>query len=388
MASRPPRNNAQITRRQALATAIGTASTAVAAGALGPLPAAAQSKDSPVDNDISVAADGNYERVPLRKDVIKVTAVQSPIQAADASNPQPVIKKNLDRMLESIDDANGFPGPQDLVCFHEQPIMGWNPWTREEALKVAIEVPGEETEMLGKKARQYGCYVAFGTYARDKDWPGHLLLNGVLIGPDGEVVAQHWKQHNVRLRPDWTMYTTSAYDVLDRYIEMYGEDAVLPVARTDIGNLSLLISPYDPDIHRAISLKGMEIGVRFSSGGFSPEDSKSSSLFNQNYTITVNQSLSPDQPGFPAYAGSGGTSIYGPFGKEVAMAKSIHEEFISAPLPMASFRKSHRLPDVPMALVMPVYQKYRPPYDPGLQLDYIPNDPQDAARYFNSKRNW
>lgn len=388
MASRPPRNNAQITRRQALATAIGTASTAVAAGALGPLPAAAQSKDSPVDNDISVAADGNYERVPLRKDVIKVTAVQSPIQAADASNPQPVTKKNLDRMLESIDDANGFPGPQDLVCFHEQPIMGWNPWTREEALKVAIEVPGEETEMLGKKARQYGCYVAFGTYARDKDWPGHLLLNGVLIGPDGEVVAQHWKQHNVRLRPDWTMYTTSAYDVLDRYIEMYGEDAVLPVARTDIGNLSLLISPYDPDIHRAISLKGMEIGVRFSSGGFSPEDSKSSSLFNQNYTITVNQSLSPDQPGFPAYAGSGGTSIYGPFGKEVAMAKSIHEEFISAPIPMASFRKSHRLPDVPMALVMPVYQKYRPPYDPGLQLDYIPNDPQDAARYFNSKRNW
>lgn len=377
------KKSAQMTRRQ-LVAALGTASTVAAAGSLG----AAENTESQVDNDISVAADGNYERVPLRKSSIRVTAVQSPIQAADANNPKPVLKKNLKRMLDYIDDANGFPGPQDLICFHEQPIMGWNPWTRAEALKVAIEVPGVETEALGKKAKQYGCYIAFGTYARDKDWPGHLLLNGVLIGPDGEVVTQHWKQHNVRLSPNWTMYTTSAYDVLDRYTEMYGADAVLPVARTDIGNLSLMTSPYDPDIHRALSLKGMEIGVRFSSGGFNATDSRSSSLFNQNYTITTNQSLSPDQPGFPAFSGSGGTSIYGPFGKEVAMAKSIHEEFIKASLPMGDFRKSHRLPDIPMALVMPVYQKYRPPYDPGLQQDYIPSDPQDAARYFKSKRNW
>jgi predicted amidohydrolase len=376
-----------MTRRQ-LVAAIGSASTAVAAGSLGALSASAQTNASQVDNDISVAVNGKYEMVPLRKEVIRVTAVQSPLQAADHKNPKPVMKKNLNRMLEYIDDANGFPGPQDLICFHEQPIMGWSPWTRAESLKVAIEVPGEETEALGKKAKQYGCYVAFGTYARDKDWPGHLLLNGVLIGPDGEVVAQHWKQHNVRLQPDWTMFTTSAYDVLERYIEMYGADAVLPVARTDIGNLSLLISPYDPDIHRALTLKGMEVGVRFSSGGFNATDSQSSSLFNQNYTITVNQSLSPDQPGFPAYAGSGGTSIYGPFGREVAMAKSVHEEFITAALPMGSFRKSYRLPDIPMDLVMPVYAKYQPPNPSGMQLDYIPNDPEDAARHFTSKRNW
>ncbi len=387
MEAKNKKEKAQMTRRQ-LVAAFGTASVAAVAGSLGAPNAAAKDIDSQLDNDISVATDGNYERVPLRKDSIRVTAVQSPIEAVDASNPKPGMKKNLDRMLQYIDDANGFPGPQDLVCFHEQPIMGWNPWTRAEALKVAIEVPGVETEALGKKAKQYGCYIAFGSYVKDKDWPGHLLLNGVLIGPDGEVVANHWKQHNVRLSPNWTMYTTSAYDVLDRYTEMYGADAVLPVARTDIGNLSLLISPYDPDIHRALSLKGMEVGVRFSSGGFNATDSQSSSLFNQNYTITTNQSLSPDQPGFPAFSGSGGTSIYAPFGKEVAMAKSVHEEFIKASLPMADFRKTHRLPDVPMALVMPVYEKYQPPYDPGLQLDYIPSDPQDAARYFKSKRNW
>jgi predicted amidohydrolase len=370
---------APVPRRMALNSA-----AALATATLG---ASAHAASGPVDNDISVAADGKYERVALKKDVIRVTAIQSPLYAADPANPKPVMTKNLGIMLDLIDAANGFPGPQDLLCFHEQPIMGWAPWTRQEALKVTIEIPGKETEALGKKAKQYGCYIAFDTYARDPDWPGHLLLIGVLIGPDGNVVAQHWKQHNVRLRNDWTMFTTSAYDVLPRYIEMYGADAVLPVARTDIGNISLLTSPYDPDIHRAITLKGMEIAVRFSSGGFNATDSQSSSLFNRNYTITVNQSISPGNPGAD-FSGAGGTSIYGPGGREVAMAKSANEEMIATSIPMAEFRKTFRLPDIPMALVMPVYQKYRPMFDPGLQLDYIPTDSTDSAKYHMAKRNW
>jgi predicted amidohydrolase len=376
-------NSNSMTRRAALS---GGAAT-LAAGALGGISAPAEAADAP-DNDISVAVDGKYETVPLRKDNLRVTAIQSEIRAADASNPRPIMQKNLNLMLDLLDSANGFPGHQDLVCFHEQPIMGWNPWNRKEALKVAIEIPGEETEALGKKAKEYGCYIAFGTYARNADWPDHLLLIGVLIGPDGNVAAQHWKQHNVRLSPTWTMFTTSAYDVLPRYIEMYGADAVLPVARTDIGNLSLLTSPYDPDIHRAISLKGNEITVRFSSGGFSETDSRSGSFFNGNYTITINQSLSPNNKGFPDYSGSGGTSIYGPRGKELAIAKTVHEEFVSTGIPIADFRARHRIPDIPMALVKPVYDRYQPPYDPGLQLDHLPEDLTSAGKYFYSKRNW
>ena len=372
-----------LTRRTALARAAQASAAALAGGAAAAAAANAQSGD-----EISVAVNGVYRTAPLKKESIRVTAVQSAIRAADPDNPRRVMRDNLNRMLDHIDNANGFPGKQDLVCFHEQPIMGWNPWTREQALKVSIEVPGRETEAIGKKAKEHGCYVAFGSYVVDEDWPRHLLLNGILIGPDGNVAAQHWKQHNVRLGREWTMFTTSAYDVLDRYIEMYGADAVLPVARTDIGNLSLLISPYDPDIHRAIALKGMEIGIRFSSGGFAQEDSKSSSLFNQNYTITVNNSLSRDNPGFPEYSGPGGTSIYGPFGREVAMAKSVHEEYVRATIPVGSFRRTHRPPDIPMALVMPVYERYTPPNPPGLQLAYLPKDLYDAARYYNENRTW
>ncbi|MEQ8509727.1 MAG: nitrilase-related carbon-nitrogen hydrolase [Rhodospirillaceae bacterium] len=376
-----------ISRKSVLRGFAGTGAAALGTGLFGQSASNAFAQGSP-NTAVNVPVNGKYATVPLRKDRIRVTAVQSPIRAADPNSPKKVMTANLNEMLESIDQANGFPGRQDLVCFHEQPIMGWNPWTREEALKVAIEIPGRETEALGKKAKEYGCYIAFGTYAKSDDWPGHLLLIGVLIGPDGEVAAQHWKLHNVRLSPTWTMFTTSVWDVLDQYTEMYGADAVLPIARTDIGNLSLTISPYDPDLHRALAIKGAEVCVRFSSGGFSAEDSKSAALFNQNYVITVNQSLSPDQPGFPAYAGAGGTSIYGPFGREVDIAESIHEEHITATIPIAEFRQNHRLPDVPLSMVMPVYEQYQPPNPPNLQAKYQPDTPEEAAQYFTKNRTW
>ena len=64
----------------------------------------------------------------LKKDVIKVIAIQSQLIGVDSDNPRPQMRKNLDKMIELIDSANGFiPGKQDLLCFHEQPIMGWQP---------------------------------------------------------------------------------------------------------------------------------------------------------------------------------------------------------------------------------------------------------------------
>ncbi|MGA9026382.1 MAG: nitrilase-related carbon-nitrogen hydrolase [Steroidobacteraceae bacterium] len=379
-----------MSRREAIsATALGLASAAMGAGARSAPSPSAGIRAVPDSSSDLVARDGKYATVPLKRDSLKVTAVQSRIRAADARNPQKQIRENLDHMIELIDDANGFPGPQDLVCFHEQPIMGWNPWSREEALRVAIEVPGEETGLLGKKARQYGCHVSFATFARDPQWPGHLLSLGVLIGPDGGVIAKHWKAHNGRgFRPNWDLYTTSIYDVLDRYTEMYGTDAVLPLARTEIGNISLTGPPFEPDIYRALSLKGMEISLRTASGGFATEDPLTSSMFNRIYTVVPNNSISPGNPGFPEASGAGGTVIYAPGGRVLAKAQTENEEFVTATIPIAEFRKTHTLPEIPMAMVLAVYGQYVPRYSPNLQGSYIPADFVDASRYFASKRNW
>lgn len=380
-----------LSRRELIAAAsagLGAAALTGGGSAFGADQASGTESDS---RKVSVPADGQYARVPLRKDRLRVTAVQSYMRAIrNTSNPAREMKANVDHMVDLIDMANGFAGPQDLVCFHEQPIMGWNPWTREEALRVAIEVPGIETERLGKKAREYGCYITFGTYAKDPDWPGHLLLNGILIGPEGNVVANHWKTSNARgFRPGWDIFTTSIYDVLDAYREMYGEDEVLPIARTDIGNISCSITPGQPDLVRALAMKGLELRLSSASGGYSVEEAQLMSLHNRLWSVVCNQSVSPEQPGFPAFAGSGDTAIFSPDRSPPRRAKSVHEEFVTATIPMAEFRRSRTIPPwVPMEMLLPVFEAYTPRYGPNEQTSYIPTDSADASRHFAEKRNW
>jgi predicted amidohydrolase len=372
-------------RRRELMTA-GAAGLAAAALAGGAASGASAQAASPV----SVPDDGNYARVPLRKDALRVTAVQSFMRAIrDTGNPAREMQANVDHMIELIDMANGFYGPQDLVCFHEQPIMGWNPWTREEALRVAIDVPGPETERLGRKAKEYGCYITFGTYARDPDWPGHLLLNGVLIGPDGEIAANHWKTSNVRGGiPGWDIFTTSIYDVLDQYREMYGEDALLPIARTDIGNVCCSITPFQPDVVRAMAMKGLELRLSSASGGYLVEEAALLSRYNKLWSVVCNQSISPEQPGFPEFSGAGDTAIFAPDGS-ITRARSAHEEFVRTTIPIADFRRTRTVPPwVPMEMLLPVYQAYTPRYGPNGQANYIPADSADASRHFAKQRNW
>ena len=381
-------DNPESLRRRQLLTA---GSAGAVALALGGRAAGAQDAVADGGGSVSVAADGEYERVPLRKDTVRVTAVQSIMRAVrNTQNPGPEMKANLDHMIDLIDKANGFGGPQDLVCFHEQPIMGWNPWTREQVLRVAIEIPGPETEALGRKAKEYGCYITFGTYAKDADWPGHVLLNGVLIGPEGNVVANHWKTNNIRgFIPGWDIFTTAIYDVLDRYREMYGEDEVLQVARTDIGNVSCSITPGQPDVIRALAMKGLEVRLSSSSGGYSLTEAQTIARHNRLWSVVCNQSVSPEQPGFPEFSGSGDTAIFDPRGQIAARARSVHEEFVRTTIPMAAFRGSRTLPPgVPIEMLRPVHDRYVPRDGPNSQASYQPADSTDASRHFRSIRNW
>lgn len=141
--------------------------------------------------------------------------------------------------------------------FHEFPISGWDRWDRGQTLELCIEVPGPETEQIAEKARAYKVHVGFGAYVRDPDWPRHVLSITTLVGPEGEIVAKHWKARNVKgVFPGFELFTTTIYDVLDEYRERYGEDAVIPVARTPLGNICLSSAQLEPELFRAMALKG------------------------------------------------------------------------------------------------------------------------------------
>jgi predicted amidohydrolase len=339
-----------------------------------------------------VREDGTYATEELRRDMIMAAVVQTRVRGISGDNPEPEIRRNLDYMLECIDIAQSNGPPNDLLLFHEFPLCGFSNWTREQHYRLALEIPGPETEEIAKRCKQYNCYVVFGTYAKDPDWPDHILHLMVMVGPEG-VVAKHWKQRNVRgMFPGSEQYTTVIYDVLDQFVEMYGQDAVIPVARTEIGNIAMSAVQFEPELFRCFALKGAEIICRVATGGFEYEDMRLTSYHNSVYTMICNNSVTTGErnPGYfddEAYGGSGRSAIFGPRGVELEKCGPFETKRMVM-IPMAQFRAKHRIPDLHLKLYQPVLDQYQERYDPNGYSEYLPKDKRDAFRHFSERSRW
>jgi len=371
-----------LSRRGILGSMAGLGLAAMATGRAG---AAVPKGGAPVE----VRPDGTYAVVPLARDAFTLGVAQSRVIPVDLSRLKATRKANLDHMLALIDASTmGFVKP-DLLVFHEFPITGWRDWTRDEVLRVAIDIPGEETEAIAAKARAYGMYIVFGSYARDPDWPGHALSITTIVDPTGKIIAKNWKARNVKglFGGETELFTTTVYDVLDRYIEMYGEDAVVPVVRTPIGNILTSSIQREPEYFRAAAMKGAEVILRTATGGFSPVDIQATSLYNGVYTAVCNNAISPGGPFFED-VNAGGSAIYGPDGEPLAKATSANETLVAARVPIAQFRARHRQPSVHKELFLKEFEQYVPRYGPNLFQDYQPSDLKDAGRYLKDKGRW
>lgn len=375
-----------LTRRQLLASA-------GAAGLAGLVPAAAGAgAHGQGDDSVQVAKNGVYATVPLRQDSINVTAIQSRVRAVDLKNLKKTMQANLDHVVNLIDLAQGSPeawnnerrwgAKQDLICMHEFPIQGFQPWTRTEMKKIAFQLPGPETEIIGERAKRYGCYIAFGCYAIEKDWPDHVINMSVIVGPSGEIVSKQWKARNILgLFGDGALIGTTVYDVLDRYVEMYGWDATLPIARTDIGNIAMTAVGMEPMLYQCLALKGAEILIMTVTGGSNADSAMATARAGRMYTVGVGNSVSPDNIGFTDAAGAEdeGTVIVDPRGTPLARSGNHHEDLVFARIPVGDFRRTRRFPEMPMALMLPVFQQYQPTFKPNAFLEALPETYKEAG---------
>jgi predicted amidohydrolase len=256
-------------------------------------------------------------------------------------------------------------------------------------LKFAIRLPGPESEAIAKKAKEYGCYIVFGSYVQDPSWPNHVLSITTIIGPDGTIVDKHWKSRNIKgVFQGFELFTTTVYDVLEQYIERYGMDAVVPITRTPLGNLVTSSVQREPELFRAFAMKGGELFLRTASGGFSALDIQACAMYNGVYAAVVNNAASPGNNPFFEDSGGGGSAIYGPDGKPLAEADGKLEQLIAARIPIAEFRARHRQPIVHWEMLKPVYERYESSYAPNLFTDYQPTTLEDAARYLKDKSRW
>lgn len=383
--------------RRALLTGVAAASLAAAtADAASPTPPAPRTTNAAGAGSgagsVTVAQRGSYEKVALKQDFINVAAIQSQLYSIDLRDKAATNLRNLQRVLRLIDLAQNSPeewngerrwgSKVDLICMHEFPIQGFQPWTRKELNQIAYELPGAESEAIGERAKRYGCYISFGCYAKEKDWPDHVINMSVLVGPDGKIVSKQWKARNILgLFGDGALIGTTVYDVLDRYVEMYGWDAVLPVARTDIGNIAITAVGAEPMLYTCLGLKGAEILVLSVTGGSNSESAIQTARANRLYTMGVGNAVSPNNIGFPESSGTRdeGTVIVDPRGTVLAKTDNHHEDIITARIPIADFRKTRRVQELPMALMLPIFQQYQPTFQPNAFMDKLPATYQEAG---------
>jgi len=75
-------------------------------------------------------------------------------------------------------------------------------------------------------------------------------------------------------------------------------------------------------------------------------------------------------------------------GEALAEADSKFEQEVVARLPLASYRQTHQIPDLHLALYQPVFDRYQPRQAPGLFSRYLPTDLKDAKRFLDEKNSW
>ncbi len=304
-----------------------------------------------------VKADGSYPTKPLEKDVVVLKVVQNGVRnLQDAPSIEEGLRDNLERMVSWIDKACDTGKKPDFILFNEFPLTGYSSGPREEKLKFTIEIPGPETERLGEAAKACDSYIIFGSYARDREWPGHILSINTVIDRQGAVAQKFWKPRSVkRLNADTEIPTTTVENVYDRFVARYGAEEVFPVLQTEYGNIAVSTVQLDPFVYAAFAMRGVEIMLRTSTL-FSKSDVRAVAFFNNFYSAMSNITFPPDVP----YANMGGGSlIVDPKSKVLAEDPSNNESVIEAEIPIAEFRRNRRIPRYPLELVAPVYGQYQ-----------------------------
>ncbi len=352
---------------------------------------------------VEVLPDGRYATVPLEKETLRLALVQTRFNMIDPANVVASRAANLRYMLDWIDRAQSGPRRHDLLMFHELPLTGLSmQWDRRTILAGCIEVPGVETEAISAKARENRCWIVFGAYAVDRDWPNHYLSITTIIGPDGAIVDRQWKARNIMgSLGGIELMTTTIFNVLDRYVEMYGWDRVIPIARTPIGNIATSSVQLEPELFRAFAIKGAEIVLRTATGRFRMADVQGAALHNGYWTAMVNNAYLPDDPrGLRRYWPDGDwrrptadsttvlSSIVDPRGNLVAQATTPEEQVVAFEIPIAAHRAQMRQPVVHQELYKPLWDAYEGKYPPGAFLQRQPQTVEQAARQLNAGSRW
>ena len=156
--------------------------------------------------------------------------------------------------------------PVRLIAIPEGCLQGFTDevfdWDHEKYVdEMALDVPGPETEALGRQARQHNAFIIAQAKVKHPKFPKKFFNAAFIINPDGEVIHIHYK-----LQVFAREHSTVPHDVWDKWTELYGAglDAFFPVADTAIGRIGCVICMEGsfPETARGLAVNGAEIIYR------------------------------------------------------------------------------------------------------------------------------
>lgn len=181
------------------------------------------------------------------------------------------IRHNLDTIEEAIHAGVSMVNinmPVKIVSLAEGALTGFTDEIFDlphvaAARELFIDIPGEETERLGRLAKLYDTYIIGQCKARWPEVMADRYFNTLfVIAPNGEVVHKAAKNHV------WCRERSCVpHDVYDRWVELFGDgiDAFYPVLKTDdIGNIGTICCSDGeyPEAVRALAFNGAEVVYR------------------------------------------------------------------------------------------------------------------------------
>ena len=186
-------------------------------------------------------------------------------RVADVAAARSKMLDNIARVGRQIHAAKAFIGPDvRLVVLPEYfassyPLGDALPvW----AARAAWAPNGPEYAAMGEVAVAAAVFVSGNVYETDEHFPGLYFQTSFIVDDSGAVV--------LRYRRLVSMFAPTPHDVWDKYLDIYGLDAVFPVVDTEIGRLACIASEeiLYPEIARCHAMRGAEVFCHSSSEVF------------------------------------------------------------------------------------------------------------------------
>ena len=221
------------------------------------------------------------------------------------------------------------------------------------ARELFIDIPGPETEWLGRLAKQYRTHLIVQCKARWPEvMPDRYFNTLFILGPDGTVV------HKAAKNMVWCReHSCTPHDVYDRWIEVFGDslEAFYPVYRSPeigvIGTICCSDGEY-PEAVRALAFNGAEVVYRpsesvpmtassYPGGGGWMIQNRGHAQFNSVYMLCPNVGpvfLHPRMK-HPYDIGGGNSHIVDYLGNVISYSASGYNSFVAAIIDIEALRQ-------------------------------------------------